>query len=118
MPALNFKKQFMAAVLTGTKSQTIRAPRKQPIKAGDKLHLFTGMRTKGCMRLRVTTCTRVGSVEIHANGQIALGNSYLSTRQMEAFAKADGFGSTEEMVAWFREVHGLPFKGQLIEWRA
>jgi len=51
MPALNFQSRFADLVASGKKRQTIRPVRRHPIKAGDLLHLFTGMRTKRCKRL-------------------------------------------------------------------
>ena len=36
--------------------------------------------------------------------------------QATAIAKADGFGSWEEMLDWFEKTHGLPFEGLLIRW--
>ncbi len=38
MPALNFT-VFVDEILSGKKQQTIRLPRKHPIKPGDKLYL-------------------------------------------------------------------------------
>ena len=50
MVAYNFQKQFADAVERGEKRQTIRAPRRdgRHAKVGDKLQLYTGMRTKQC----------------------------------------------------------------------
>ena len=53
MPALNFKKQFAEKVETGEKRQTVRAKRKRAFVVGDKLYLYTGMRTKYCRKLAV-----------------------------------------------------------------
>ena len=117
MPALNFKKQFMAAVLNGTKCQTIRATRKHPIKAGDPLHLYTGMRTKQCLRLRVTPCTRVRPITITGSAVILDGRE-LSPVERSRLARADGFPSPIDLHIFFLENHGPNFEGQLIEWRA
>ena len=121
MPALNFKKQFMSAVLNGTKCQTIRATRKHPIKVGDALYLYTGMRTKQCLRLRVTKCTRVEHISINtafSAGTVRIGPRYLLASEIDAMARADGFPSTKSFMDFFTENHGPNFKGQLIEWNA
>lgn len=52
MALLNFQKQFADLIEAGTKRQTIRAARKYPIKVGDKLYLYTGLRTKYCRKLK------------------------------------------------------------------
>jgi hypothetical protein len=43
---------------------------------------------------------------------------YGAALNAEAVAKADGFASWADMRAWFSDVHGLPFHGQLIGWGA
>lgn len=52
MPALNFSK-FIAAVEDGSKPLTIRDIRKNPIRPGDVLYMFTGMRTRQCRKLNL-----------------------------------------------------------------
>lgn len=60
MPALNFTlKSKINKVLSGECCQTIRPPRKYPIKKNDKLYLYTGMRTKQCIKLGEGVCSKV-----------------------------------------------------------
>jgi uncharacterized protein YqfB (UPF0267 family) len=121
MPALNFKKQFMPAVLDGRKTQTIRATRKHPIKAGDMLYLYTGMRTKQCLRLRVTKCTKVTPIRIvtsACSGLVQLDGEWLTPDEIKRLAKNDGFQDGSEFLDFFADNHGPNFEGQLIEWRA
>lgn len=141
MPALNFMKQFAGAVESGEKRQTIRAFRKdgRDVKAGDKLYLYTGMRTKGCRKLGEAVCVSVSRLQLlsrhAASGNVNLlygapakrsgfdrffiasskghGNS---RGRFTRLAKADGFSDIDEMVSWFEKTHGLPFEGLLIKW--
>jgi hypothetical protein len=113
MPALNFQKQFAPAVEEGNKRQTIRARRKRPIVPGDVLHLYTGMRTASCRKLRETRCQDVLRVVLSREFAMIDGE-YLIDR--ESFAERDGFDSYAAMLAWFEKVHGLPFRGDLIRW--
>lgn len=129
MVAYNFQARFAAAVENGTKRQTIRAPRKGRRAAhhgidtwlgahaapGETLQLYTGMRTRACRLLRTATCHDVSDVLIDENGR------FWSFRPQELHdidyvAKADGFTSAHEMLTWFREAHGLPFRGVMIRW--
>lgn len=64
MPALNFQKQFADKIKNGEKLQTIRALRKRPFVIGDVLYLYTGMRTKNCVKLGKTYCIDIAYVEI------------------------------------------------------
>ena len=130
MPALNFKKQFAAAVQSGKKRQTIRQPRKDGrphAKVGDQITLYTGMRTKGCRKLGVATCTDVQSVKI---GEAEFGTSFLdidgqrlSINERCQFAQDDGFGPNPASALFgfnrfFRDHYGFPFEGVLIKWSA
>ena len=131
MPAFNFQKQFAADVASGKKRQTIRRGRLKtkcttriaPAKPGDILMLYTGMRRKNCRKLATARCTRVRGICLMDSEPAAvfLGKiDSVPTRQpqtdAEELALADGFASLGDMMDWFREIHGLPFHGYLIEW--
>jgi len=120
MPALNFQQRFAAAVESGEKRQTIRAVRALPLKVGDTLHLFTGMRTRACRRLGTVVCTEVTPFEIVSAGGWSiywvLDDQCMTNDECDALAKADGFASEYEMTEWFDRTHGLPFEGVLIRW--
>jgi len=118
MPALNFESQFANAVRDGFKSQTIRAPRKKPIKEGDTLYLYTGMRTKNCIKLNEVICDSVLDFNIHMDGWgCDVGPCMVRDKdELNKLARADGFEDWFEMVRWFIYNHGLPFKGNLILW--
>lgn len=132
MVALNFKAQFADDVEDGRKRRSIRAPRKdgRDPKRGDKLQLYTGMRQKGCRKLGESVCTNVRPVEITGTNIILDGRTlYAGNAPAYAgyaapeehydsdFARADGFDGFQDMMEFFEKEHGLPFKGNLIEWR-
>jgi len=60
MPALNFKKEFVPLIKKGFKKMTIRKDRKCPIMEGNKLYLYSGMRTANCEKIAEAKCTEVG----------------------------------------------------------
>lgn len=145
MPALNFT-MFVDAVESGDKRQTIRAYRSdgRDAKPGDPLYLFAGMRSTACRRLAVApgvdivphpiakargiperhvpTCRSVMHILIGFDGMMYWARSRsrvpfeYSWRSACRVARADGFGSLDEMVPWFRKTHGLPFAGVLTRW--
>jgi uncharacterized protein YqfB (UPF0267 family) len=117
MPALNFKAQFADAVAIGRKTQTIRAARKHPIKVGDTLYLYTGMRTKQCRRLRRAVCTAVHDIKID-QASCWIDGRWLALYEIKDLAAADGFMDAPTFCDFFRATHGLPFNGQLIKWTA
>lgn len=125
MPQLNFSKQFAAAVSDGSKRQTIRAKRKNPIRTGDTLHLFTGLRTKQARRLLPTQVCREAQIirirwkpiKQYKSLEITLEKKgKLNASDAWAFMKADGFFSREEFAEWFLPKGTDEFNGQLITW--
>lgn len=107
MPTLMFQPQFHSAVATGEKLQTIRPPRKRPIRQGDVLSLraWTGSPYRSPQReLRKSV---VQSVQ-----RIIVGEDFADDDE----ARRDGFADAVEMRNWFRRVHGLPFTGDRITW--
>jgi hypothetical protein len=119
MPILNFKPQFVEPIRRGRKLHTIRATRKIPVRPGDNLYLFTGLRHKGAARILAdpVVCSRVESIEINAQttSMVTVGGVPLDYSEREALAIADGFSGWEEMLAFWEG--RLPFVGQIIHWR-
>lgn len=118
MPALNFKKQFADAVESGTKRQTIRALRadgRDP-ERGSMLHLYTGMRTKGCRKIGQVPCTGVKRIGISQNYIVRIDGEIVGDGAALLLARRDGFDTLPEFFNFFETTHGLPFFGLLIEW--
>jgi hypothetical protein len=122
MPILSFKKQFVPEILSKRKQQTIRAFRKYPIKSGDKLFLYTALRTKYAKKIGEAICQQSSVIEIKNNSvKIHVGTDKLVSVTYQAnllnhFAKQDGFKDWTEMKTFWLTTHGLPFKGTLITW--
>lgn len=126
MAILNFQKRFADKVRRGIKQQTIRAFRKYPIEFGERLYLYTGLRTKLARKLRGEAwCIGTRFIEIT---EVGITIYYKNTRpdrmvarsrslaRLNRFAVADGFKDWAEMKAFWLETHGLPFEGTLIKW--
>jgi hypothetical protein len=119
MPLLGFQKRFAPLVKTGEKRQTIRAYRKdgRDPKLGDTLYLYAGLRTQQCRKLGEAVVREVLPFGIDAPFINVDRKLYeTSAPRIRRIAKADGFYSVTEMIAWFEKTHGLPFVGQLIRW--
>lgn len=117
MPALNFRPMFVDHIRSGRKNHTIRADRKVPIKVGDKLYLYCGMRQKGAFRILpdAVMCTKIEAIVIDGTLGIMVGEDGLSQDECEQLARCDGFSSHAEMMSFWDG--RLPFKGQIIHWR-
>jgi hypothetical protein len=82
---------------------------------GDKLYLFTGMRTPQCKRIKETVCISSRYVNIDRDGIVWADGERVYG--VDGFAMRDGFNTFEDMVKWFEKEHTLPFYGQVIRWQ-
>jgi len=119
MPALNFKAQWADKVELGEKPHSIRAWRKRPFKVGDRVYLYTGMRTKACRKLGESDCIDALPITIRrVQGvctAVIVDGDLLSKYQAIQLARADGFDDLEEFAEFFLPDNGT-FYGQLIKW--
>jgi len=113
MVAINFKKEFAAAVESGEKRQTIRE--KCRAYTGCKLQLYYGQRTKQCRKLLDAVCKSTCSITVTNFGVLTGKDGHIS--DVDAFARKDGFKDYAEMWKFFepRAEAGM-FNGFLIEW--
>ena len=113
MVAFNFQPQFVDAIRSGAKTQTIR--RNARCKTGDTMQLYTGQRTKDCTLIGTATCAICESITI-AEGHISSGGWRLPSGDAHHIARIDGFASVDAMRDWFRDRYGLPFEGYRVMW--
>lgn len=114
MVAFSFSKQFADDVESGRKLQTIRE--KARAKAGDKLQLYTGMRTRCCRKLRDAICIGVSSVLITQDGPIFAERGWFP-KDKDAFARRDGFKDYASMYGFFHKEYNVSaFSGFIIMW--
>jgi hypothetical protein len=113
MPSFNFKPEFAPMILAGNKVQTIR--RSKRCAAGDMMHLFTGLRTKLCVRIKDVKCALVDYVHLAPDG-ITFGNK-ANHPDCDGFARLDGFRDFDDMLAWFQRQYGdRRFIGYVHRW--
>lgn len=110
MVAFNFKKQFSGDVESGKKLQTIRE--KARAKAGDKLQLYTGMRSPSCRKLRDAICIAVDSVSITPDAPF-FGQPGWWPKDKNVFAERDGFQTYADMYAFFQNEYGFGEDGYI-----
>src|SRR5690242_2611673 len=95
MGLYNFKPQFERFIAAGSKTHTIRAPRKLPDQAGRTMFLYTGLRRKGARLLMRATCVKVEAICISPSragyAKVCIDGVFLSDSEKEALARRDGF---------------------------
>jgi len=112
-----FQPRFATLVELGQKTQTIRASAR--CLPGDPLSLreWTGKPYRSKQRvLRDVKCRRVDYIDLYENEYCSDGKRFTHEKELNKFARADGFKCWGELRAWFQKTHGLPFNGELISW--
>ena len=116
-----FQPQFEPLILSGQKTHTVRPTPKRLPKVGEEFvgYVWTGKPYRSKQRVLLeSTITKLQKIEIVENGWTWLDDIRMKTlRDCNDFAHADGFVGYSEMLAWFRDTHGLPFAGIVIHWQ-
>lgn len=117
---------FIDKILSGEKRQTIRqaSPKWANVKAGDKLTLYTGQRTKQCRKLGEAVVESITPIEIKTKvspigvmGMVSIANKNLKPRKILELAEADGFLWVDDFFQFFNRHYGEHFVGNIIKWR-
>jgi hypothetical protein len=114
MGIYNFQKRFVPMILSGAKTQTIRARRRYPDRTGDMLHLYTGLRQKGAKLLKRARCIQIQRITITRRQCVLIDGDLLMADECDALAKLDGFESFADMMQFWDGRR--PFVGQIIHW--
>lgn len=127
MVAYSFNKQFVAAIEAGAKRQTVRSHRRRHTRAGERVQIYYGLRTKQARKLIEPdpVCVSVQRIAIDLTAAtitlsrvIGPGEDRLTREAAEQFAIDDGFACLDDLVTWFGKVHGPGvFHGVLVRWR-
>ena len=123
MPALNFRSEYVPMIKSGKKKMTIRRVRKKGNpKAGDRLMLYTGMRSPSCELIKTVECSAVVPITLFWDGMVVKDGRKLLPLETQAVAISDGFESSEDFINFFKETYGPyqdcqdGFEGNIIEW--
>ncbi|MBW8447294.1 MAG: hypothetical protein K0M49_16860 [Arenimonas sp.] len=142
MVAYGFKKFFAPQIEDGSKAHTIRGHRRRHAHVGEPVQLFTGMRTRHCVKIIADPiCVAVLPIVIMSSDLLSAGIAYieidgrpLHRDEIEPFAISDGFdparlvglapasliGETARETMgrfWRSENPGSRFEGVIIRWR-
>ena len=90
MTLLGFTK-LLPKLLDGTKTQTIRKPRKHPLKVGETVQIYWKLRTKQCRKI--------------GDGEITKIERKCVAGMTNQDAVLDGFGSLQELALALRGMH-------------
>lgn len=113
---------FIDKILSGEKRQTIRKAGKKwdKVKVGDKLTLYTGLRTKQCRKLGEAEVESIEDIEIKIGvfySEAWLNGDSINEDVCKKLAQADGFNSAWDFLEFFHDHYGVNFKGKIIRWK-
>lgn len=121
MVAYSFKKRFADPIVALTKRQTIRADRKRHARPGEPVQLYTGMRTRHCLKILAQDpiCRAVSPILIDlVGGKVDVLRDFAPQifrgAALDEFARLDGFRDWADMNSFW--AGDLWFAGVLIEW--
>lgn len=135
MVAYSFQRRFVPAIAEGRKTQTIRGQRKRHARPGERLQLYSGMRTRGCQKIIPDpVCAGVWPIDLIFDDVANHKPVYCIERPEgdqvgivdDAFAQADGFEDLAAFVDFWHaqklaaglEREACCFSGVLIVWVA
>jgi hypothetical protein len=126
MVAYSFQPQFVEPIWSGRKTQTIRSNgKRRHAMLGDKLQLYTGMRTKSCRLFARAVCDgsapiRIDFSVLYPGDVVRIGDgARILQGDLDPFAQSDGFDDWQAMRAFWSKHHPnvLQFHGVIIYWR-
>jgi hypothetical protein len=127
MTAFNFKPRFVPKIIDRTKTQTVRAERKDGWRPepGTDVQLYTGLRTSRTKLIGKAKLISITSIQIDwAHSWVDLTKNGKQTRidcwkpgPLNEFARADGFENWEAFWTFFRVIHPDDiFTGFVVTW--
>ena len=125
MVSFNCQEQFVPKILARTKFSTIRKTKR--CNPGDTMQLFTGLRTKNCVKFAEAECTAVRCITISHDGYCFLGEDsrIRDLDLLQDMAEQEGFRDWADMVRFFQLTHkrfdcsyndGWTFTGAMHYW--
>lgn len=116
---LGFKPRFEEPILLGTKVFTLRSRRKNLPKIGERLFMYSGLRTENCKKISDRE-TLMGMQEAmvyisrNANAEIKISisvdNRMLSESEIDDFVKFDGFRDRKDFANYWIDSSHKPRK--------
>ena len=127
MVAYSFNPRFELPIVTLRKTGTIRAPgRRRHARVGERLQLYTGMRTRSCRLLATAQCQASDRLRVWFEtprvivGEIADGIAIEDINHcadFDVFAQDDGFADFDDMARFWWDLHrALAFDHLWIRW--
>lgn len=123
MVAYSFKKEFVPAISSGFKCQTIRGNRRRHALPGERMQLYCGMRTRHCFKIIPDpVCRDVRPVILRVGPDatfdyVEIDMCRIDPWDIDRLGKLDGFDNGKQMAQFWFETYGVgEFTGVIIRW--
>lgn len=117
MVAYSCKARFAAPIEAGTKLFTMRNHRKRHARQGEIVQLYQGMRTRQCRLIDRKICRAVHNVRLVFGKapEIRIDGARVEV-DLDQFARADGFYSWADLIAFWQAEHSEVFEQRQPRW--
>jgi len=115
MAICNLEARFALAVKCGDQTHAIIPQESPHITRGETIYFYTARGTGACHLLGVGLCISVCPIEIKDN-IINLDGVPMVGWEIKRLVVDSGFETKEDLLRFFRDQYGLPFRGVFIEW--
>lgn len=111
MPAYNFQRRFVFPILLGKKPHTIRRRRKYATEPGDRIMMYTGLRTKKACKFGEAPCIKIEPIILYLRKHEVLVAdergvyAWMKDYVVEALARHDGFSNVESFFYFFEHTY-------------
>lgn len=106
MALLGYQGWKAAKVESRECSQTIRARRKTPVKVGETLYHYSGLRSRAARKVLTSVCTETFEIRLAVDHGGARANWEADIPvDFHAVARLDGFADITAMTTWFLTNH-------------
>ena len=113
---LGFKKIYVDKIKDGSKTTTIRTLRKIKPKIGEKIFMYSGLRTSNCQKIGEATVSQVYDIKIQAP-EIYVNEVKMDLQSKNNIARNDGFDCPADLFGAICNTYGAGiFHGSLIVW--
>jgi len=115
---IGFQERFKQPIIGKTKKHTIREDCHNRWKAGVKMHMATGVRTKNYNQFAEEVCKSTQNIEVRRTSDylnetlVIVDGRVLSQAEVQQLAFNDGFVNLIDFYLWFSS----GFSGKIIHW--
>ena len=117
MRVIMVKDRFVDAIKDGVKTTTIRKNARCLVGDEISIRVWAGKPYRSKHReIYKTRCADIKPVLVQETSLFIGTKTFKTPAALAVIARKEGFSDWNEMVSFFKDIHGLPFAGAMISW--